>query len=580
MSTIKNICEETIIQLLKYINNNKSNNSIKLKNKVWHFLICNKSCGLKVSSLISKSSLISENIIEIQFLESINRNQKEKFPGVYFIDLTKETLKLLEKDLKEEVYKETRIIIGNIPRLILKNKIFGKYIEYEESLLKKLQKISLNPKYKIKNIESIQLGFNFEFFNYISYKNCFYSAILSFFDFLNISSDLENNNKIFSPNFIEQKKDENLIKLFKTYDYKIVYNNNLNNINIDIIRFERSFDFITPLMYFFTFYPLLEGIGILNNLNINQSSKQNEEDINNNNNKIATISLKGNGEFLVFRFKHLAEITTLIPKRLDSLIKKTNKIDEITDTSELARMVLEAPILLKQKEETELLINLVEKSLKYFKTDLNELAEIQNQIILSENKTLIKKEKYNLKKEKVLKILLNFINKKTTSLLNLKKLIMIYLIKYYIHGDFSNEELKKDLEIFKVYFNEKENKNLKSFLIKNLNKEKFKKSDLFDKNYNFDVSIIKPRLEVLLLQFLKEGEIMNFKGRGTITNSLRKGGFLNKNNNEKRKILISLDWFCAKELEVCEVLSNQFNVNIILLGKLFTNEMIMKNILD
>lgn len=578
MSTIKNICEETIIQLLKYINNNKSNNSIKLKNKVWHFLICNKSCGLKVSSLISKSSLISENIIEIQFLESTNRNQKEKFPGVYFIDLTKETLKLLEKDLKEEVYKETRIIIGNIPRLILKNKIFGKYIEYEESLLKKLQKISLNPKYKIKNIESIQLGFNFEFFNYISYKNCFYSAILSFFDFLNISSDLENNNKIFSPNFIEQKKDENLIKLFKTYDYKIVYNNNLNNINIDVIRFERSFDFITPLMYFFTFYPLLEGIGILNNLNINQSSKQNEED--NNNNNISTISLKGNGEFLVFRFKHLAEITTLIPKRLDSLIKKTNKIDEITDTSELARMVLEAPILLKQKEETELLINLVEKSLKYFKTDLNELAEIQNQIILSENKTLIKKEKYNLKKEKVLKILLNFINKKTTSLLNLKKLIMIYLIKYYIHGDFSNEELKKDLEIFKVYFNEKENKNLKSFLIKNLNKEKFKKSDLFDKNYNFDVSIIKPRLEVLLLQFLKEGEIMNFKGRGTITNSLRKGGFLNKNNNEKRKILISLDWFCAKELEVCEVLSNQFNVNIILLGKLFTNEMIMKNILD
>ncbi|KAF7702814.1 hypothetical protein CDIK_0340 [Cucumispora dikerogammari] len=599
MNPVKELCETTIINLFKQtINNNISinkpshsttgnthsseintdinNSKIKfknkeiIKNKQWHFLVCNKSCGLKLSTLISKSSLISQNIIEIQFIESTNRNEinsKEKFPAVYFIDLSAEVLNLFEKDLENKIYKETRVIIGNIPRLIFNDKSCGTYIEYEKRLLKKLLKLVLNPKFKILNVEFIQLSFKYEFFNLLQMGDCVYSSVIGFLDFVNV----EGGGKVFVPNFVEHKFDANLHKLFKSYNYASIYKTH-KCMSIDVITINRTFDLITPLMHFFTFYPLLAGIGALNKLNINPGFIH-----------LKNPSLTSNGEFQVFKYKHLAEITTLIPKRLETLISKTNKIDETTDTSELARMILEAPILLKQKEETELLISLVEKAIKIYKKELIELSDLQNFIILCEKGSLISKGKFNIKKEKVFKKIENFLFQQTASETiseSNKKIILIYLIKYYVHSDNPQELMFKDLENFQKFFSKTELKNLKKFLIQNFQVEKILFSNLFDKNYSFEGSNVLTRLEILLVQFLSKGEIHGFHGKATVSESLRKGGVLNKKSTDKRKILICLDWFCPKEIEICEVLAHKFNVNIILMGRVYNSEMAMKFILD
>lgn len=180
-----------------------------------------------------------------------------------------------------------------------------------------------------------------------------------------------------------------------------------NDILGDFLILDRSFDLFTPLMHFFTFKSMISEIYSETNENFDDGSKLYKE----------------------LRYRHMADIQKILQYNINKLNENMEQLDKKLSTSELSKMVLDAPENIKLKKSIEKYSNYLKEAfarLNYLQEvlsdDVNFNCLIEAELILATGK----------KENKKISIDLSFLFDllASTRLQKTDKLRLLYLIKF------------------------------------------------------------------------------------------------------------------------------------------------------
>lgn len=458
----------------------------------WSLLIMNKQASYLISKIFTKSDLLSNKFLKIDFLESPRK--KANYEATYLIfsvryrESREDLIDNIINDLKSETYTAFNIYVFNDQKLYnkLKNLINEKikifYLQFNFLVLEDNFLICNNLAIESKYFENNQINNKIKKFDCNLSERTIENFIESLSEILDCSFNFHTIKNINTKNDnFTTLNYENLINIFKSLSKR---NNN------DFIYLTRDFDYLTPLVYF------LELNSLLSEFNISFLKKKFDKNYD---------SLKN---------VHLAELSTHLAKISRKLQETSSKLRDSSkiDTNELAVLLLEAPENVKKKENLNFLIKIVEFLIENFKKKQNQILELQNRLLTNKKED---ESSYKLKLKDI-----NTILSSNFTLGEKVRIVMMCIMTNELRGK-EKEELKNyisdkflyktdqkrildsksnsTLNLSNATFYEKEfekNPNLKN--LEKILEQKF----LIEKSEdNFDLQTVNIKLTELLINF-------------------------------------------------------------------------------